>query len=188
MLEDDDLADEDLILAARDSEIAVQAPNGKPAEIMRSGFNFHDVLSLSLPSKLTALSLPTTLSFPPAAPLPSPHPPTTSLLSILHLRALEALNNLLLTAAAGRQTSIPVAEVWAGMFSVIEGIGAGVNVGEIKSRGQEMRVEVLEMAIGCLWGLSRISPDKLVRVPFPSCTSADGRGKERRTKTNTDHL
>jgi len=171
MLEDDDLGDDDLILAARDS--AVEPPrNGNghiPAATVKTGANLNDLLSSSLPSRLTTLSLPTPLSFPPAAPQPSAHPPTTSLLSTLHLRALEALNNLLLTNAAiaqnSRQTpSIPVSGIWEGMMNVIEGVGAGVDAAGMKARGQEMRVEVLDMAVGCLWCLSRISPDILVSL------------------------
>jgi hypothetical protein len=68
MIEDEDMADEDLIEAARDTttdpDLMTDHPTHQP---LRSSTNLSNLLSLSLPHSLTVLSLPTPLSFPPPA-------------------------------------------------------------------------------------------------------------------------
>lgn len=51
-------------------------------------------------TRLFALAQATELSYPPASGGLSLHPPSTAFLSSIHLRALEALNNLLLTISS----------------------------------------------------------------------------------------
>ena len=139
----------------------------------------HLVSGLNLPTRLTALSSLTPLSFPPSSTQPSPHPPSTSVLSILHLRALEALNNLFLLCVASSSTPngsremgepsqfstvIPLAAIWARLFDSVEIIMRETEV--LGQKGQEMRMEVLQMSIGCSWGLAKLSPDTVVRFRF----------------------
>ncbi|WVQ78675.1 hypothetical protein IAT38_000762 [Cryptococcus sp. DSM 104549] len=158
--------DEALIAMGREPSLFV---SDAPAPSINIGATLSHLLTqLLLPQRLTALAQPTPLSFSPATSVPSPHPPTTSVLSVLHLHALEALNNLLLTTAAAlpadRSESqlsgmVPVQGVWDGMFAIVQVIGAEAEALQVK--GQEMRLEVLEMALGCVWGTVRIAPAEI---------------------------
>ncbi|WVW80287.1 hypothetical protein I302_102265 [Kwoniella bestiolae CBS 10118] len=170
--EDEDMeemfADEDLIEMGRDPSFAIEEEVHTPT--VNPGATLSHLLStLQLPTRLTALSNLTPHSFPPANNQPSPHPPTTSVLSVLHLRALEALNNLLLTTAASLPTrsdgvsqlaaSVPVQQIWSSMFGLVGTIGSEPDA--LKMKGQEMRVDVLEMALGCVWGTVKVAPAQL---------------------------
>nr|XP_019011947.1 uncharacterized protein I206_02784 [Kwoniella pini CBS 10737]OCF50728.1 hypothetical protein I206_02784 [Kwoniella pini CBS 10737] len=164
---DEILADEDLIERGRDPLLEVEEPILSPT-VNPGATLSHLLRTLQLPSRLTALSQLTALSFPPTNNQPSPHPPTTSVLSVLHLRVLEALNNLLLTTAASLPSggesaeisgTVPVQQLWAGMFAIISAIGSEPDA--LNMKGQEMRVEVLEMALGCIWGTVKVAPNVL---------------------------
>ncbi|WWC88040.1 uncharacterized protein L201_002943 [Kwoniella dendrophila CBS 6074] len=164
------LADEDLIEMGREPGLEIGEESFQQSPKVNPGATLSHLLStLQLPIRLTALSQLTTLSFPPSNDQPSLHPPTTSVLSVLHIRALEALNNLLLTtavslpsnASAASQISgtVPVQQIWSKMFEILTTIGSEPDA--LKMKGQEMRVEVLEMALGCIWGTSKIAPEQL---------------------------
>ena len=160
---EDPTPDNDLIEMARDPSTTITT--AEPPPIVNPIVTLsHLITTLLLPQRLTTLALPTPLSFPPSDSVPSPHPPTTSVLSVLHLRALEALNNVLLTTAASlpseAATHIPSQGVWEGMFRIVSTLGAEEDA--LGAKGQEMRLEVLEMALGCLWGLVKIAPADLV--------------------------
>ncbi|WWC60440.1 uncharacterized protein I303_103012 [Kwoniella dejecticola CBS 10117] len=164
---DEILADEDLIEQGRDPLSGIEEPAQSPT-INPGATLSHLFTTLQLPARLIALSQLTPLSFPPANNQPSPHPPTTSVLSVLHLRALEALNNLLLTAAASLPSggdsaqicsAVPSQQIWSSMFAIIGAIGSEPDA--LKMKGQEMRVEVLEMALGCIWGTVKVAPSVL---------------------------
>lgn len=167
---DDDLADEDLIALARDSTMDEGAPAIAAPTVSTPTTLSHLLSTLSLPQRLTTLASLTLLSFPPATSQPSIHPPTTSALSVLHLRALEALNNLLLTtsASAGPDSQladmIPAQGVWDGITTIVQMIVAEKEA--LSAKGQEMRGEVLEQALGCLWGLAKVAPSAFVRCPM----------------------
>jgi hypothetical protein len=166
---DDTIPDEALIEMGREPNAASKqskiAPQINPAATLS-----HLLNTLLLPQRLTTLALPTPLSFPSTGPIPSPHPPTTSVMSTLHLRALEALNNLLLTTAASLPSdaavasqavgTIPVQGVWDGMFTIIGAAGAEAEA--LNAKGQEMRLEIIEMALGCTWGLGKVAASQLV--------------------------
>ena len=169
MEEDENLADEALIEMGRDPNAAVEASAPKAA-VSTTVTLSHLIATLSLPRRLASLSALNALSFPPSTSVPSPHPPTTSVLSVLHLRALEALNNLLLTSVASlpedassraqAASVIPIDTIWNGMFAIV---GALVSEPDaLKQKGQELRIEVLEMALGCSWGCAKISPESVV--------------------------
>ncbi|EIW66481.1 hypothetical protein TREMEDRAFT_70084 [Tremella mesenterica DSM 1558] len=166
-MDSDSLPDEDIIAQSQDHSNMSTQPT--PVVISTSITLSHLITTLSLPQRLTTLAQLTPLSFPPASDQPSPHPPTTSALSILHLRALEALNNLLLTIAAASETDptvkgpVPSQGVWEGMMTVIALLYAEADA--LKRKGHEMRREVLEMALGCLWGAVKVSEEGLLVRP-----------------------
>ncbi|KAJ7604904.1 armadillo-type protein [Mycena rosella] len=94
-----------------------------------------------LVAPLLALVQPTTLSFPPLA-APSPHPPTTSALSAIHLAALECLNNIFLALARGGGAAPEC--------------GRARRVGRRTGLGQERRQAMWEVAAGVLWGVASV--------------------------------
>ncbi|KAI9066451.1 ARM repeat-containing protein [Trametes sanguinea] len=101
---------------------------------------------------------PTALSFPPLG-APSPHPPTTSALSAIHISALECLNNIFLsmaTSARGRPSSLGLDS--ASGRTVFDAVwGALRLVGtEITAAGQERRREMWEIGVGVLWGVGNL--------------------------------
>ncbi|KAJ7074459.1 armadillo-type protein [Mycena amicta] len=100
---------------------------------------------------LLRLIAPTTLSFPPLAS-PSPHPPTTSALSAVHIAALECLNNVFLSLAR----SGPIADIAGGRAvwaAVWEALGV---VGTQTGPGQERRRDMWEVGVGVLWGVASV--------------------------------
>lgn len=180
-MEEDDgnISDEALIEQGRDP---ASAPNGSSqAKIATAVTLSHLLTTLSLPARLTTLASLNSLSFPPSSAMPSIHPPTTSVLSVLHLRALETLNNLLLTVVASlpedttqrSQVSgvIPVDQVWTSNFGTIDMLLSEPQA--LSQKGQELRMEVLEMALGCTWGCAKIAPEALVRSYFRLSVPAD---------------
>ncbi|KAE8540620.1 hypothetical protein D1P53_002984 [Cryptococcus gattii VGV] len=166
-MDEDEIDDEGLISMGREPGAELGMETFDSGVKLNPGATLsHLLTNLHLPERLTQLSRPVSLSFPPAT-VPSIHPPTTSILSILHLHALEALNNLLLTAvasisAADRSAaaqivaSVPVQGLWDSLFSIIQLIGSEPQA--LQMKGQEMRMEVLEMTLGCVWGTIKINP------------------------------
>ncbi|KAG9041973.1 hypothetical protein FS837_011509 [Tulasnella sp. UAMH 9824] len=124
--------------------------------------------SLSLIATLTRplllLARPTALSFPQSS-APPIHPPTTSALGTIHIRALECLNNLFLGINT-EQGQLPegaakqATEVWKDVWSVLAAVGkqAEWTVGS----GAEVRKEMWEIGVGVLWGLARIGKGELI--------------------------
>ena len=163
---EDGMNDEDLIDAARDASFSIDQESA-PA-ISTSITLPHLITKLSLPSRLASLAALTPLSFPPSTNQPSPHPPTTAALSMLHLRALEALNNLLLTTAAAAESEPSAARLlnlqplYCDLLSIVSTLCSEPDA--LKQRGQEMRLEVVEASLGCLWGVVKLSAESsLVR-------------------------
>jgi len=110
---------------------------------------------------LLALIQPTTLSFPPLA-APSPHPPTTSALSSVHISALECLNNIFLSLATSRYTPSSIdhaagQQVWSSVWNALSVVGTDTS-----GLGQERRQEIWEMAVGVLWGVGTVWKSTLV--------------------------
>jgi hypothetical protein len=106
-MDTDEQGDEQLIAKGRDQ-------NGddemlpEQAQPQRTGSTSLDGLMASgMHTKLFQLANSTPLSFPPVTGGLSAHPPTTAVLSSIHLRALEALNNLLLTVSSYAPTPTP---------------------------------------------------------------------------------
>ncbi|KAG6873848.1 hypothetical protein C0995_010460 [Termitomyces sp. Mi166 len=114
----------------------------------------------TLVAPLLALIQPTSLSFPPLA-APSSHPPTTSVLSAIHIRALECLNNIFLSLATGRDANISAdhdagRKVWDGVWSALATIGTETGL------GQERRQDMWHVAVGALWGIGNMWKGSLV--------------------------
>ena len=106
---------------------------------------------------LLALIRPTELSFP----APSPHPPTTSALSAIHMAAFECLSNafLALAAAPGSAASdVQVGlRVWGAVWVALTGAGSPVE----STPGT--RQTVWDVAVGLLWGVGVVWTGKIVR-------------------------
>ena len=122
--------------------------------------NSNTTFLTTLVAPLLTLIQPTALSFPPLAS-PSPHPPTTSALSALHICALECLNNVFLSLTTSRNLSIPLdassgRTVWDGVWSALSLIGTQTGL------GQERRQEAWNIAVGVLWGVGRIWKGSIV--------------------------
>ncbi|KAG6845377.1 hypothetical protein H0H87_010486 [Tephrocybe sp. NHM501043] len=108
----------------------------------------------TLVAPLLALSQPTSLSFPPLA-APSPYPPMTSALSAIHISALECLNNIFLSLATSRNSSVSAdhdagREIWDGIWSALAAVGTETGL------GQEKRQEMWYVGVGVLWGIANV--------------------------------
>lgn len=123
----------------------------------------------SLVVPLLALIQPTPLSFPPSTGGPSPHPPTTSVLSAIHICALECLNNIFLSLASPARTHAPLttpgvdrdsgAHIWSELWLALAAVGTN-----IRGPGQERRGEMWAAAIGVLWGIANVWKGVLVSM------------------------
>lgn len=123
----------------------------------------------SLVPPLLALLQPTSLSFPPLA-APSPHPPTTSALSAIHVSALECLNNVFLSLATSPNAGVSAdkdsgRKVWADIWSALDAVGTETGL------GQERRQELWEIAVGVLWGVGIVWKGALVSHINMTCQS-----------------
>lgn len=157
ILDDDAMEDEDEVV---EDKIAGSAP-------ATNGVS-HPTTSSILPSILSPLLdliQPTPLSFPPPG-APSPHPPTTSVLSAIHIAALECLNNVFLALAANPNSAVSddVAagtRVWEAVWAALSAAGTEGGL------GQERRMELWQVAVGVLWAAGSVWPGKLVRSFCP---------------------
>jgi hypothetical protein len=92
-------ADEALIARGRDQDVGEDSMMVEQPK--RTGStSLEGLMNSDMPARLFSLANATPLSYPPTAGGLSIHPPTTAFLSSIHLRALEALNNLLLTISS----------------------------------------------------------------------------------------
>lgn len=121
----------------------------------------------SLVKPLLALIQPTPLSFPPPTGGPSPHPPTTSVLTAIHICALECLNNIFLSLASPARAHTPLAtpgvdrdsgvQIWNEVWLALAAVGT-----DIRGPGQERRGEMWAAAVGVLWGIANVWKGVLV--------------------------
>ncbi|KAI8990655.1 ARM repeat-containing protein [Trametes punicea] len=155
--EDDDDAGmedtEDIDMTVEDNAGAPQAEASQPPAFFTT-----------LVAPLLKFVQPTALSFPPLG-APSPHPPTTSALSAIHISALECLNNIFLsmaTSARGRPSSLGLdpasgRTVFDAVWGALRLVGT-----EITAAGQERRREMWDMGVGVLWGVGNLFKGALV--------------------------
>ncbi|KAG0341537.1 hypothetical protein BG004_005993 [Podila humilis] len=148
--------------ALREMEQIAAASAETPLDL--SGHTIINILVNTVFPALIHLGTPTPLSFPEqTVPTPSTvHPLITAQLATTHLRAIEALNNFLLTmadAVPGRwwykQRKADAEQCWTWLFQQAGNVaGTGVRVGA-EEKGQEMRGAMLDAIVGCLWTLAR---------------------------------
>ncbi|KAF8506519.1 ARM repeat-containing protein [Russula emetica] len=102
------------------------------------------------------LSSPSKLSFS----APSPHAPTTSALSAIHIAAFECLSNafLALAAAPGSAASDVHAgqRVWSTVWAALAGAG-----NPLESAPGSTRAAVWDVAVGVLWGVGAVWTGKI---------------------------
>ncbi|KAJ7743939.1 armadillo-type protein [Mycena maculata] len=148
---DEDIAEEDADDETPDIDMAIDdaSPDSNtPAQTLPA-----------LVAPLLALIQPTTLSFPPLA-APSPHPPTTSALSAIHLAALECLNNIFLPLVRGGPAdAVGGRAVWDSVWAALGAVGTQTGL------GQERRRAVWEVAAGVLWGVASVCRGTLEPKP-----------------------
>jgi hypothetical protein len=151
---EDSAADDSAMDDARDDAMAVDDANTEP----------NDSVTPSAPSflptllePLLALIQPVELSFP----APSPHAPTTSALSAIHIAAFECLSNtfLALATAPGSAASDVHAgqRVWSTVWAALAGAG-----NPLESAPGSTRAAVWDVAVGVLWGVGAVWTGKLV--------------------------
>ncbi|KAF8899116.1 armadillo-type protein [Infundibulicybe gibba] len=143
--EENDL-DEDVDINETDEDVDVDMVSDDPSPTQSS----IDFLQSLIPS-LLALTKPTALSFPPLS-APSPHPPTTSALSAIHVSALECLNNIFLSVATSPNPTLSAdkaagVKLWSDIWLSLALVGTQAGL------GQERRQEMWEVAAGVLWGI-----------------------------------
>ncbi|KAG2338386.1 ARM repeat-containing protein [Suillus weaverae] len=114
----------------------------------------------TLVEPLITLIQPVRLSFPPTAGQSS-HPPTTSVLSAIHVSALECLNNIFLSLSASPSSGLIAAstsgkQIWDGVWAALGSVGTDIT------RGQERKQEMWEIGVGVLWGVGNIWKGSLV--------------------------
>ncbi|KAF9433147.1 hypothetical protein BGZ76_009826 [Entomortierella beljakovae] len=129
-----------------------------------SGHPIINILTNTVFPALINLATPTPISFPAqeVPTIPTVAPLITSQLATTHLRALEALNNFLLTMADAvpgkwwyKNRRSDAEQCWTWLFHQAGAVaGTGVRVGS-EEKGQEMRGAVLDAIVGCLWTLAR---------------------------------
>lgn len=131
-------------MALDDGSAVVRTPTDANATFVRT-----------LVAPLLALVQPTPLSFPPLD-RPSPHPPTTSALSAIHVNALECLNNVFLSLRGARLDALradPASgkRVWDTVWQALGAVGTNVE-----NSGQEQRWAMWEIGVGVLWGIGEV--------------------------------
>ncbi|KAF5366940.1 hypothetical protein D9757_010836 [Collybiopsis confluens] len=131
-----------------------------PESSRENGFPESSAILPSLVPSLLSLIQPTSLSFPPLA-ASSPHPPTTSALSAIHISALECLNNIFLSLAASPSPAVSAdleagSKVWNEVWNALGVVGTELGL------GQERRKEMWDIAAGVLWGVAAAWKGKLV--------------------------
>ncbi|KAJ4485724.1 armadillo-type protein [Lentinula aciculospora] len=146
--DEDDIVEDDEVMKEMNIEVSGKGDGS---------VNFMSQSSL-VPS-LLALIQPGSLSFPPLA-APSPHPPTTSALSAIHISAMECLNNIFLSLATSFSSSIPAdvedgRKVWDEVWASLGVVGTELGL------GQERRKEMWEIGVGVLWGVALVWKGKL---------------------------
>lgn len=114
----------------------------------------------ALVEPLITLIQPVRLSFPPAAGQSS-HPPTTSVLSAIHVSAFECLNNIFLSLSASPSSGLAAASasgkhIWDSVWAALGSVGTEI------ARGQERKQEMWEIGVGVLWGVGNIWKGNLV--------------------------
>ncbi|KAF9502190.1 ARM repeat-containing protein [Pleurotus eryngii] len=156
MLPDSEPHGDDEVEGDADLDEETEKPNSD-AEMEEVGSTTTRTKPTFLPSlipPLLSLIQPVALSFPPLASA-SLHPPTTSVLSAIHICALECLNNIFLALATSEQPAIADdiesgQRIWSEIWTALGSVGVEFGL------GQERRKEMWEIAVGVMWGVSNV--------------------------------
>ncbi|KAK4698959.1 hypothetical protein P7C70_g7310, partial [Phenoliferia sp. Uapishka_3] len=171
------------IVSRKMEEDDEEAPEeDSPVELNESALS----LFSNLPLLLLTLAQPTSLSFAPTtssitlaatapstllptstSPLPSAIPealtPLSDLLTTVHVRSLECLNNLYITLARSKNAadcSKDLQKVWEGTLELVLGAVQGEVVTErvegSAEEGEERKMEVVMAGVGAAWGMARV--------------------------------
>lgn len=144
------------------------------------------------PSSVPSTLLPTSDSAPSTTPsttadLPSLLHPIADILTTLHVRSLECLNNLYITLARASSSSSvssflssekqqsALQQVWETTLGLVQGAAEGAKVIENGKEGdveevEQRKMEVVGAGVGAVWGMARIGlgeEGKLVRFGSP---------------------
>ena len=151
---EDSAADDSAIDDARDDAMAVD-----DAKIEPNDFPTPSAPSFlpTLLGPLLALIQPIELSFP----APSPHAPTTSALSAIHIAAFECLSNAFLALAAAPGSAASEAHAGQRVWSIIWAALAGAG-SPLESAPGSTRAAVWDVAVGVLWGVGAVWTGKIV--------------------------
>lgn len=92
---------------------------------------------------------------------PSPHPPTTSALSAIHVAAFECLNNIFLSLFTSANPAVSADQnsgrkIWDEVWSALTAVGTEAGP------GQERRHELWDLATGVLWGVGNVWKGSLI--------------------------
>ena len=151
---EDSAAEDSAMNDARDDAMAVDDAN---IELNDSPMPSAPSFLPTLLEPLLALIQPIELSFPAS----SPHAPTTSALTAIHIAAFECLSNafLALAAAPGSAASDVHAgqRVWSTVWAALAGAG---NL--LESAPGSPRASVWDVAVGVLWGVGVVWTGKIV--------------------------
>ncbi|TFY56002.1 hypothetical protein EVJ58_g7898 [Rhodofomes roseus] len=172
--EDEDMDDEPDVDMAPDDVSGMKARSGSNATIFQT-----------LVAPLLTLIQPTSLSFSPLDGL-SPHPPTTSALSAIHVSALECLNNIFLSLRSAQVDALRAdpdsgRRVWDSAWQALGAVGTDVD-----KPGQERRRAMWEIGVGVLWGVAEVwkgllAPDEThVKVLIQLCDATTDEGVKMR--------
>ncbi|GBB99537.1 hypothetical protein RclHR1_03550017 [Rhizophagus clarus] len=168
MQNDDEIGINDSFAENKTVDLDVQMSNTHDQSFLNG--SEHPILNMfatDIISDLIRLSRPTSLSYPEqlghnVIPVKSVVPTITDSLAMVHLRAVECMNNFFLTMVdiveekwwfvkhrdAAKYT-------WTRLVEVANQVaGKGIKVGA-EDPGQKMRGTVLEALVGCLWTLAR---------------------------------
>ncbi|KAG2187982.1 hypothetical protein INT44_000732 [Umbelopsis vinacea] len=159
---DDDELDNSIL---EDMAATGETSNTADLALLKNNPILHMLIHQVFP-QLIKLGTTTKISYPPQE-TPAKYAPQSIESSIIdafsntHLRAIECLNNFLLTMNDlpskfwFKEKKEDAQNAWTWLFQTAGGVaGSGVAVGD-EEPGQELRGAVLEAIVGCLWALAR---------------------------------
>ncbi|KAM0750209.1 hypothetical protein T439DRAFT_380929 [Meredithblackwellia eburnea MCA 4105] len=122
--------------------------------------------TLAATAPKSSLLIPTeaaTSTQPASTVVPEALAALSDLLTTVHVRALECLNNVFITLARSKSAVSIVKKdlqgVWEGTLELVLGAsqGAGeVTVGSTEEEGEERKMEIVMAGVGAVWGMARV--------------------------------
>lgn len=154
-------------MSTEDNDVSMMDSNISH-EISTQNMFILNLLSTDILPHLFRLANPIHLSFPDSSKIAIT---ITSSLATVHLRAIECLNNYLLTMAETAEGKcmftehvFDIMKMWAWLFELFNKFASNEIKFESKEQEQEVRGKILETLVGCLWSLSRGLDGKVVCI------------------------